>query len=568
MNKLFYFVSLSTIFLLFGGCNSKNPRDKIGKGNVRYGDTLCFFTQEVIGDLFPLFSTDLYSHRVSSQIYETLLKLDPDNSKVVGNLVKKVATSKDNKKITLFIRDDVFFHEDPCFKGKPNKLTAYDVKFSLDFACSSNPLNNSGKVLCEKIVGGEEYFRSIKQKGETGVTGIKVKNDYCIEISLKEPYVNFQKLLTSSNYGIFSKIAYSYYGKDIVKHPIGSGPFLFGGRSQENLLLKYNSNYWKKDTYGNQLPYLNAIIVKNGKNKKTEFKLFRQRKTDVVFEVPSESLSDLLGTIQDAQNGGTVTHRVLVAPGTRVSSIAFNLKKGPFTNPKLRRAFDYIINRIELCNRVLNGDGAPANKGFAPQSNYYNNQNIPDREYNVLEAKKLLASSGMLKDNAFPTIKLFVAGKKESNAYKWCSYIAEELKVQLGINMEIIFGSFSDREKAIANNEVDAWNVGWVADYPDPEGYFSLFYVKDKAAALQQTVFPLLSSEEYNQYYYLATIEKNNEKRNFLFNKCDSIIKSEAIILPILIDDFVAIINLRVRNFKLSPLGLVDFSSVYIKELE
>lgn len=568
MNKLFYFVSLSTIFLLFGGCNSNNPREKIGKGNVRYGDTLCFFTQNAIGDLFPLFSTDIYSHRVSSQIFETLLQLDPTSSNVVGNLVKKVATSQDNKKLTLYLRDDIYFHDDPCFQTLPNKLTAFDVKFSLDFACSNNLLNNSGQVLCEKIVGGEEYYNSINNKSEKGVSGIRVINDYCLEITLKEPYVNFQKLLTSSSYGIFSKIAYSFYGKDIVKHPIGSGAFIFGGRTAENLLLKFNPKYWKKDPYGNQLPYLNAIIVKSGKNKKTEFKLFRQRKTDVVFEVPSESLSDLLGTIQDAQNGGTITHRVLVAPGTRVSSIAFNLKKGPFTNPKLRRAFDYIINRVELCNRVLNGDGAPAQKGFAPQSNYYNNQNIPDREYNVSEAKTLLASSGMFKDNTSPTIKLFVAGKKESNVYKWSSYISEELKIHLGINTEIISGSFSDREKAIANNEVDAWNVGWVADYPDPEGYFSLFYVKDKAAALQQTVFPLLSSEEYNKYYYLATIEKNNEKRNFLFNKCDSIIKSEAIILPILIDDFVAIINLRVRNFKLSPLGLVDFSSVYIKELK
>jgi peptide/nickel transport system substrate-binding protein len=568
MNKLFYFVSLSTIFLLFGGCNSNNPREKIGKGNVHYGDTLCFFTQNAIGDLFPLFSTDIYSHRVSSQIFETLLQLDPTSSNVVGNLVKKVATSQDNKKLTLYLRDDIYFHEDPCFQTLPNKLTAFDVKFSLDFACSSNPLNNSGQVLCEKIVGGEEYYNSINNKSKKGVSGIKVINDYCLEITLKEPYVNFKKLLTSSSYGIFSKIAYSFYGKDIVKHPIGSGAFIFGERTAKNLLLKFNPKYWKKDTYGNQLPYLNAIIVKSGKNKKTEFKLFRQRKTDVVFEVPSESLSDLLGTIQDAQNGGTITHRVLVAPGTRVSSIAFNLKKGPFTNPKLRRAFDYIINRVELCNRVLNGDGAPAKKGFAPQSNYYNNQNIPDREYNVSEAKKLLASSGMFKDNASPTIKLFVAGKKESNVYKWCSYIAEELKIHLGINTKIISGSFSDREKAIANNEVDAWNVGWVADYPDPEGYFSLFYVKDKASPLLQNLFPLLSSEEYNQYYYLATIEKNNEKRNLLFNKCDSIIKSEAIILPILIDDFVAIINLRVRNFKLSPLGLVDFSSVYIKELK
>jgi peptide/nickel transport system substrate-binding protein len=554
--------------VLFSGCTNNNPREKIGKGNVRYGDTLCFFTQNVIGDLFPLFSTDIYSHRVSSQIFETLLQLDPTSSNVVGNLVKKVATSHDNKKLTLYLRDDVYFHEDPCFQTQPNKLTAFDVKFSLDFACSKNPLNNSGQVLCEKIVGGEEYYNSIKNKSEEGVSGIKVINDYCLEITLKEPYVNFQKLLTSSSYGIFSKVAYSFYGKDIVKHPIGSGAFIFGERTAENLLLKFNPKYWKKDPYGNQLPYLNAIIVKSGKNKKTEFKLFRQRKTDVVFEVPSESLSDLLGTIQDAQNGGTITHRVLVEPGTRVSSIAFNLKKGPFTNPKLRRAFDYIINRVELCNRVLNGDGAPAQKGFAPQSNYYNNQNIPNREYNVSEAKKLLASSGMFKDNTSPTIKLFVAGKKESNVYKWCSYIAEELKIHLGINTEIISGSFSDREKTITNNEVDAWNVGWVADYPDPEGYFSLFYVKDKASPLLQNLFPLLSSKEYNQYYYLATIEKNNEKRNLLFNKCDSIIKSEAIILPILIDDFVAIINLRVRNFKLSPLGLVDFSSVYIKELK
>lgn len=568
MIKFFYVFSFTILFVLFSGCTNNNPREKIGKGNVRYGDTLCFFTQNVIGDLFPLFSTDIYSHRVSSQIFETLLQLDPTSSNVVGNLVKKVATSHDNKKLTLYLRDDVYFHEDPCFQTQPNKLTAFDVKFSLDFACSKNPLNNSGQVLCEKIVGGEEYYNSIKNKSEEGVSGIKVINDYCLEITLKEPYVNFQKLLTSSSYGIFSKVAYSFYGKDIVKHPIGSGAFIFGERTAENLLLKFNPKYWKKDPYGNQLPYLNAIIVKSGKNKKTEFKLFRQRKTDVVFEVPSESLSDLLGTIQDAQNGGTITHRVLVEPGTRVSSIAFNLKKGPFTNPKLRRAFDYIINRVELCNRVLNGDGAPAQKGFAPQSNYYNNQNIPNREYNVSEAKKLLASSGMFKDNTSPTIKLFVAGKKESNVYKWCSYIAEELKIHLGINTEIISGSFSDREKTITNNEVDAWNVGWVADYPDPEGYFSLFYVKDKASPLLQNLFPLLSSKEYNQYYYLATIEKNNEKRNLLFNKCDSIIKSEAIILPILIDDFVAIINLRVRNFKLSPLGLVDFSSVYIKELK
>jgi len=568
MNKSLIVICLSALIILFGRCGSQSGRDKVAKGNVRYGDTLSFFTASAIGDLFPLYSNDIYSHRVGSQVFETLLKLNPDNSHIVLNLVKKIETSSDNKTIKLSLRDDVFFHEDPCFQNKSNKMTAFDVKFSLDFACSNNPINNSGTVLSEKINGGEDCYKASKNKGPQSVSGIKVIDDYSLEISLKEPYVNFQKLLTSPSYGIFSKHAFDYYGKEIIKHPIGTGPFIMGKRTKENILLRYNPKYWKNDEFGNKLPYLNAIIIRNGNSKKEEFQLFRKTKCDVVFEVPSESLGYLLGSVQDAQKGATVMHRVLVSPGTSVSNIAFNLKKGPFTDVNLRKAVDYVINRLELCNNVLNGDGTPSNKGFAPPSQYYNNTKISEREYNIPEAIRLLKIYQKSK-GPVPAIKFFITGGKESNAYLWGTYICESLKKHLGITTEIVTGSFTDREKAIANNEVDAWNVGWVADYPDPEGYFGLFYVKNKSSySSLKNLFPLLSSNQYNGYYYLATLEKNNDKRNDLFNKCDSIIKSEAVLLPILIDDFVAIINLRVRNFKLSSLGIVDFTDVYIKEIE
>lgn len=574
MNKkttLLSLVKISLLFILvaplFLGCNSANRRNQLGKGNIPYGDTLCFFNNSPIGKLFPLYSTDIYSHRVSSQLFETLLNLDPQSSEVVGNLAKKVVTSADNKKIKLFLREDVFFHEDPCFGSNSNKMTAYDVKFSLDFACSSNQLNNSGKVLSEKIIGGEEYYSSKNTNLNSGVSGIKIIDDYCLEINLKEPYVNFQKLLTSTAYGIFSKNAYKYYKKEIVNHPIGTGPFILGKKTNKNITLRYNPNYWKIDVYGNRLPYLNALIIRNGKNKKEEFALFRQKKTDIVFEVPSESLNYLLGSVQDAQKKGTVMHRVLVSPGASVSCIVFNIKTGPFKDIRIRKAVDLIINRVTLCNLALNGDGAPANRGFAPPSKYYQNEQITDRKYDVAEAKNLLKISGYNEQNPL-NIKLFVSGNSEGKAQHWCKYVTNELKSQLGINTQIITGTFSDRENAIAKNELDAWSVGWVPDYPDPEGYFNLFYVKDKSApSLLSSLFPLVADEKYNQYYYWATIERNNAKRNNLFNLCDSIIKSEAILLPILIDDFVAIINLRVRNFKLSPLGLVDFTSIYLKEL-
>lgn len=574
MNKqttLLSLVKTTLLFILaaplFLGCNSANKRNQLGKGNIPYGDTLCFFNNSPIGKLFPLYSTDIYSHRVSSQLFETLLILDPQSSEVVGNLAKKVVTSADNKKIKLFLREDVFFHEDPCFGGNSNKMTAQDVKFSLDFACSSNQLNNSGKVLSEKIIGGEENYSSKKIHLGSGVSGIKIINDYCLEINLKEPYVNFQKLLTSTAYGIFSKNAYKYYKKEIVNHPIGTGPFILGKKTNNNILLRYNPNYWKIDAYGNKLPYLNAIIIRNGKTKKEEFALFRQKQTDIVFEVPSESLNYLLGSVQDAQKGGNIMHRVLVSPGASISSIAFNLNMGPFKKITIRKAIDLVINRNQLCNNSLNGDGAPANRGFTPPSKYYKNEQVSERKYDIAEAKRLLAISGYNEKTPL-SIKLFIGGGEESKAYKWCKYICDELRNQLGIKVQIILGSFTERENAIANNTVDAWNVGWAADYPDPEGYFSLFYVKNKTStSSSKSLFPILSSLEYNQYYYQATLEKDRVKRNNLFNKCDSIIKSEAVILPILIDDFVAIINLRVRNFKLSPLGLVDFTSIYLKEL-
>ncbi len=553
--------------LVFTSCKNKTLRPKEGKGNISYGDTLCFYTSQEINNLFPLFATDLYSHRVGSQIFEPLLRLDPITNEVVGHLAKKTEISGDNKKIKLFLREDVYFHEDPCFSNNPNKLTAFDVKFCLDFACSNNSLNNAGKILSEKIVGGEEHYSQSSKKIGKGVSGIKIINDYCIEINLKEPYVNFQKLLTSASYGMFSKIAFDYYGKKIVNHPIGTGPFIYGERNQKQLILNYNPHYWKKDRYGNHLPYLNALKIKVSENKKTEFDLFRKREIDVVFEVPSESLNFLLGSLQDAQNGSTISHRVLVSPGTSMAYLGFNTTRMPLSNINVRMAIDYMINRDILCNTILNGDGSPALHGFAPTSSYYNNPLIPMRQYDIEKAKKLLEKDGYKNGKKFPPLKMFIAGTKESASLKWGQYICDELRNTLGINVEILTGDFAAREKAIAKNEIDIWSVGWVPDYPDPESYFSLFYNRSKLPGFEASIFPYLSSEYYNQCYYSATIERNVEKRQGLFNSCDSILRSEAIILPILIDDFVAIINLRVRNFKLNPLGIVDFSTVYIKEL-
>lgn len=561
---LFIITLILVVFYIF----TNEPVSKEAKGPVHYGDTLNFVSTAPIESLFPLAATDIYAHRVSSQIFETLFIQDLKKDTVLPHLAKTYRFSKDRKKIIIGLRDDVLFHEDICFKGASNKLTAYDVKFTLDFACTNHPLNNSGSALFEKIRGGKEFnMKNIGIPNEEGVKGIKVIDDFTIEITLNEAFVNFKKLLTSSNYGIFSKIACNFYLNTIPRHPIGSGAFQLSLFDKKKIFLIRNSTYWKSDKFGNKLPYLDALNVQIISNKENEFPAFRNNTLDLLFEVPAANLSGLLGNLQEAQQGKTIPHRVLVAPGSRIAFIGFNCAKKPFNNPKVRQAFELVLDRNRLCFEILNGEGRPANKGFVPPSQYYDNSKLMLKKLDLKLAKSLLKEAGFNINNPFPKITLYIVGTKNSLSSQWCAAYCQDLKKDLDITSEIVYCDFKTRDAAIKNKKADLWKVGWVADYPDPESYFNLFYNSENNNS-DQIAIPRLQNVAYNTAFSKAAIETNIKKRNELFVYCDKILQENYIILPVVIDDFVAVINLKVRNLELSPLGLVNFTEVYKKDLK
>lgn len=56
------------------------------------------------------------------------------------------------------------------------------------------------------------------------------------------------------------------------------------------------------------------------------------------------------------------------------------------------------------------------------------------------------------------------------------------------------------------------------------------------------------------------------KKRNDLFAKCDQMIIDEAAVMPIMTDDFMVMINARVREFQTNSMENLDFSNIFIKE--
>jgi len=132
--------------------------------------------------------------------------------------------------------------------------------------------------------------------------------------------------------------------------------------------------------------------------------------------------------------------------------------------------------------------------------------------------------------------------------------------------LKIKLCTIDERNEAIANGTAKIWRSGWVADYPDAENFLSIFYsgnISDNNGAVNSFRF---NNAEYDALFEKALRELNTEKRNALLVKCDQMIVDQAPVMPVLTDDFIIMVNARVRDFKTNSMESLDFSEIYIKE--
>lgn len=562
-SQLIYF--LFVIFIFFS-CSSKS-KNKIGEGGKMYGGEFNFMSQEVVTNLFPVSSDDAYSQRVYIQLFETLLRLDYKTMEVIPGIAANYKISKDGKKYTFSIRKGLKFHSDDCFNGKPRELTAVDVKFSLDFSCSSHPLNESVYILTNRIKGGNEFFeKRYDFNDKKGVSGIKVIDNYTLTIELNEPFSGFDKVLTHSNLSIFPKEALLKYGANIKWHPVGTGPFQLTSISTSGIHLSRNPSYWRKDEFGNQLPFLDGIRVSYIKEKRSELFAFRNKKIDMVLKIPVDDVENILGTLEDAQAGKNVKHRVLSKASLNIQYIAFDCASDEFKNPNVRKAFNCAIDRNEIINNYLAGEGWATNHGFVPTLPNFSSNKVKGHEFNATKAQQLMKNAGYSKKNPFPTLTFYVNGTKGSETHRMCQGIADQLYKNLGVRLAIRLCTLEERKAAIASGKAKIWRTGWIADYPAVEDFLSLFYAGSNLKTNNELNDFKFNNSQFDELYEHALVEKNDKIRAKLFVKCDQLIIDEAAVMPILTNDFMVMINARVRDFQINSMENLDLTNVFIKE--
>jgi len=553
---------------IFGSCSgdAEETENLVAKGGKKYGGEFKFMSTEKISTLYPTFTVDVYSMRIVSQIYEPLLTIDSESGKVSPAVAKSFTVSNDAKVYTFKIRKGIQFHKDDCFGGETHELTAEDVKFTLDMACSGLKKNKVYYLLLDRIKGADSFYKKSKNSlPKAGVSGVKVKDKYTVEITLTESFVGFEKVLTHKSLGITPKEAYEKYGKNAGKHPVGSGPFALESLSNDKVVLKRNPNYWRKDEFGNKLPFLSKVIMTYAKNKRSELMAFRNSNIDLVLELPVEEIEHILGSLKDAQDGKNVKHKVDSELSMSMMYIAMANQSEEFSDVRVRKAFNLAIDRNKIIDIDLEGEGWAATNGFVPSMNDYPNDEVRGHQFNVEKAKSLMSQAGFANGKGFPSLDFYVNTIEGSSIHRTCNAVAAQLKKNLNVDLNVIICTLDERESAIASGKAKIWREGWIADYPDPENFLTMFYSHNIRSGSMVNAFKF-ANDEYDATLEKALVEIDPDKRNALYVKCDQMIVDHGAVLPILTDDHIVMINARVRNFEASPMEELNLTDVFIKE--
>jgi peptide/nickel transport system substrate-binding protein len=174
-------------------------------------------------------------------------------------------------------------------------------------------------------------------------------------------------------------------------------------RAGEYVLLKRNPYYWKKDSAGHQLPYLNAIRMYVLSNRDTELIRFRQGDIHLIDSLPPDLYEQLHSDDPGAARD--------LGPSIESEQLWFNevakapipaYKKAWFRSRNFRRAISSAINRADLARVAFRGHATPSVGLLSPANKFWFDKNLRPIAYDTNAALELLKQDGFSKKNLRP----------------------------------------------------------------------------------------------------------------------------------------------------------------------
>ena len=454
-------------------------------------------------------SNSALNYMIGPMVYESLLTIHPTTLDYIPVLATHWQVSADKATYRFRINPNARWAD-----GQP--VTADDVVATWTFRMDKglqDPSNQMTFGKFEKPVAESKYI-----------------------VSVKSTVLNWRNFLYFSGMSIFpahvlKTVDGAAYLKDYnFKLLPGSGAYKVEEadvQKGKSVSIRRRTDYWaekyRRNVGVNNFDEIREIVVRD---QKLAFEMFKKGDIDDYYvNVSREWVEEL--NFDRVQRGLIQKRKVFNDAPSGFGGLAFNTRKAPFDDIRLRKALTLLMNRDELIKKLFFNEYVKLNSYYA--GGIYENPNNPKNEYDQQAALALLAEAGwkdrdaqgrLVKNGQPLTLELLYGNKGNET---WMTVYQEDLrKVGIALNLRLV--TPETLFKLVMDRNFGMVSMAWGALlFPNPETSFGSS-LADQDSNNNITGFKNARVDALLKQY---DVEYDQKKRIALIQEVDGLVANE-----------------------------------------
>ncbi len=461
--------------------------------------------------------------------FNQLVEYNPVNpDEIIGDLAESWEMSDDGTIYTFHLADAQWSDGEP--------VKASDIVFSLDRI-----------VLPDAFRGRTNSLRDFYEYQTA-----EVIDDKTVRMPIKFPAATFMVNLASDYMKMYPEHVVGKLSQEDAnccpENMLGSGPFIFKDGSwqkQESYEFVRNPNYFKAPR-----PFFDGFKVFIIADRARAIATLKVGQADGTYFPVLSIFTEFVEQLEQDTDG---TMRALFMPNVQRVGLRFNWKQPPYDDPRVRRALWLAIDKEEIVEKVLRGNGSLGthfNIGYAPNESLDELYQLPgyrrdpdgsQAQADIEEAQRLMAEAGF-PDGFSDELITNVIGCSPPTA----QLVSQQWKEHLNVEMKI--GQFDTATLYVRYRDVTFGVLapcGTGIILPDPSDILNQWYGMDTMRNALNWTTP-----EFEQLKEAQVRELDPEKRKLIFADMVDILREEVShYLPIGWIDAGGALDYRIRNY-------------------
>jgi oligopeptide transport system substrate-binding protein len=490
----------------------------------------------------PSLDSRKVAHVVSSKvifsIFRGLTKYETDGN-IVLDLAESYSLSDDKKTYIFKLKKDIVWSDNHPITASDFEKTWKKI-LSPDFP----------SFFPQFFYNIENAENAKKNKCSLDDIGIKAIDDKTLLIKLKYPCPFFLKL---TSFCAFFPIP-THIEKNNPKwaektnHFVSNGPFKLKSWDHNNkIIIEKNPLYWDSKNVSIEEVHFHII-----ENENTALQMFETSELDWIGALYSPFPIDSIPYILQNKD-----HSIRELGGT--TFCAFNVKKFPFNNKNMRKAFNLAINRKKIIKNITQANETIATRYIPPSickekiSFFKDNDNENAKKH----FEKALEELNIERKD----IEIVFSYRNDLLFKKQSEFLKEKWEKLFNIKIKLEKLEKKMMWTKLHNHQIQIALAHWITPYNDPTCILDRF--KNKENSKNYSNF---ENEDYKNLLNLAKKETNNKKRDQYLKKAEAIFIEEMPIAPIYHHNTISLKKPHLKGNFVGFFGEPHFDKIYFKK--